>query len=323
MIIYILFDIYQINLMFFKIEYGTIENKIDITSFCVNKLTRENKIIIPANDNVRAIYFSDPHFGVVKQIFITDRLNNVSIHNDIETVVIDTNTNTVSSSVNLHIEKRLSSIQSQLKIHYGDFNEELPEQRMAVRYLTGNEKVLEIGSNIGRNSLVIAHILAEKNNHNLVTLESSEYIANQLRENKELNNATFQIESSALSKRSLIQSGWNTVESEIVLQGYQKVKTITLEELRKKYPIDFDTLILDCEGAFYYILMDMPEILDNINLIIMENDYHNTSHKEYVDDVLKKHGFYLDYVESGGSDLAYAIFPNCYNYFFEAWKRTL
>ena len=30
----------------------------------------------------------------------------------------------------------------------------------------------------------------------------------------------------------------------------------------------FDTLILDCEGAFYNILKDMPEILDNINLII-------------------------------------------------------
>ena len=38
---------------------------------------------------------------------------------------------------------------------------------MAVRYLTGNEKVLEFGGNIGRNSLVIAHIL----NNNSVSLE--------------------------------------------------------------------------------------------------------------------------------------------------------
>jgi FkbM family methyltransferase len=309
--------------MVFKIEYGTSQNKIDITSFCYSKLKRENRIIIPSNDNVRAIYFSDPHYAVVKKIFITDQFNNLNEYNSNETVVIDIETNKITSSVSEEINKRLADIQSKLKIRYGNFNDELPEQTMAVRYLTGDEKVLEIGSNIGRNSLVIAYILAEKNNHQLVTLECSEYIANQLRENKELNNATFHIESAALSKRNLIQRGWNTVESDIVLEGYQKVKTISLEELRQKYQIDFDTLVLDCEGAFYYILMDMPEILDNVKLIIMENDYHNTTHKEYVDDILKKHGFYLDYVESGGSDLAYSIFPNCYNYFFEAWKRTL
>jgi hypothetical protein len=35
----------------------------------------------------------------------------------------------------------------------------------------------------------------------------------------------------------------------------------------------FDTLVLDCEGAFYYILQDTPEILEGIKLLIMENDY--------------------------------------------------
>ena len=41
---------------------------------------------------------------------------------------------------------------------------------MVVRYLKGNERVLEIGGNIGRNSLVISSILG-KNSENLVVLE--------------------------------------------------------------------------------------------------------------------------------------------------------
>jgi hypothetical protein len=83
----------------------------------------------------------------------------------------------------------------------------------------------------------------------------------------------FFVENSALSKRPLIQKDWDTIVSDVVLEGYKKVNTITLEELHYKYKIEFDTLILDCEGAFYYILLDMPEILNNIKLIIVENDY--------------------------------------------------
>jgi len=183
---------------------------------------------------------------------------------------------------------------------------------MAVRYLNGNEKVLEIGGNIGRNSLVIASIL--ENDANFVTLESDKSISKQLKENRDLNNFGFHIENAALSNRKLIQRGWNTKPSDILEKGYKWVNTITFNELKEKYNIVFDTLVLDCEGAFYYILLDTPEILDNINLIIMENDYLDISHKEYVDNVLIKNKFYRDYVQTGG-------WGPCYNNFFEVWKK--
>ena len=92
------------------------------------------------------------------------------------------------------------------------------------------------------------------------------------------------------------------------------MNTLTIDELMNKYNIDFDTLVLDCEGAFYYILMDMPEILNNIKLIIMENDYNDISNKNYVDEILKKHNFKVDYQEPGG-------WGPCCNNFFEVWKR--
>jgi FkbM family methyltransferase len=213
------------------------------------------------------------------------------------------------------IDVILDFIQSKLKLKYGSFKEELPEQIMAVTYLTGNEKVLEIGGNIGRNSLIIGHILSENNNNNFVVLETDPKIAKQLTENRDLNNMKFHIENSALSKRKLIQKDWNTKESDVLLDGYTPVNIISWNKLLNKYNIKFDTLILDCEGAFYYILMDMPQILDNIKLIIMENDYHEIEKKNYVDSVLKKRGFYLDYVKSGG-------WGPCYNNFFEVWLKN-
>jgi FkbM family methyltransferase len=171
---------------------------------------------------------------------------------------------------------------------------------------------LEIGGNIGRNSLIIACLLA--NQQNLVTLESNLEIAAQLKENRDANQLQFHIETSALSKRALIQKGWDTLPSDTLQEGYSWVNTMTLDEIQTKYNIVFDTLVLDCEGAFYYILMDMPEILANINLIIMENDYTDIFRKQYIDNVLKKNGFYRDYAEGGG-------WGPCIDYFFEVWKK--
>jgi hypothetical protein len=59
--------------------------------------------------------------------------------------------------------------------------------------------------------------------------------------------------------------------------------------------------------------MDMPEILNNIKVIIMENDYKDITHKNYIDSILKEHNFYVDYSECGG-------WGPCYNNFFEVWK---
>ena len=298
-----------------KIQYGVFNRYIDVTDICLSKLTKDNIITIPSGDCNRANYFTDPLPGIVKKIFILN--NDVSTEYDQHTQIkikIEINVNTITSKNELNVDQKIKNIHSQLNIKHGTLWDEVPEQKMVIRYLTGNEKVLEIGGNIGRNSLVIASIL--KDQTNLVTLECDINIANQLRENRDLNNFNFHIENSALSNRKLIQKAWDTIPSNTLQEGYNWVDTITLNNLKTKYNIGFDTLVLDCEGAFYYILMDMPEILNNINLIIMENDYHEISKKNYVDEILTKNNFVLDYVESGG-------WGPCYNNFFEVWKKKL
>jgi FkbM family methyltransferase len=296
-----------------RIYYGITNHLLDITNICKEKFTNNNIISLPNGDYTRLHYFTDPIYGVHKKIFIENN-GSLTEYDEYTQIKINILDNTITAVTDSDINDRIQNIHSKLKINYGSLNDELPEQKMAIRYLTGNEKVLEIGGNIGRNSLIIASIL--KNKKNLVTLESDINIGKQLIENRNLNGFDFHIECSALSKRKLIQNHWNTIPSDTLQNGWTWVNTVTFESLKKKYNIEFDTLVLDCEGSFYYILMDMPEILNNINLIIMENDYFDISHKNYIDNILIKNNFQVVYMEPGG-------WGPCYNNFFEVWKKTI
>jgi FkbM family methyltransferase len=293
-----------------KILYGSsLTNSIDVTSICLSKLKTNDIIHIPVGDLSRTNFFTDPLYGILKKIIIlNDNITEYDVYTQIKINIID---NTIQSMCEKDLNETLEIIHSKLNIKYGKLNDELPEQKMVLKYFTGNEKVLEIGGNIGRNSLVIGSII---DNNNFVVLESDTNIANQLIENRDLNKFKFYVENSALSNRRLIQKEWDTIPSDTLQEGYSWVNTITLDNLKTKYNIVFDTLVLDCEGAFYYILMDMPEILNNIKLIIMENDYHDISHKKYIDDVLIKNNFYKHYQEEGG-------WGPCYDNFFEVWKK--
>ena len=323
-----------------RILYGAAPyHLMDITKVVLTHLVRNNVVILPKGDDDRAYLFTDPIPNVVKimkyiddnsvetiigpeyQAYI-DLEKKVVYMNDVPQYIKDIYPYETDVNRTHEIENKLREIHSTLTLAHGNMTQEFPEQGMAMRFLTGDEKVLEIGANVGRNSLLINSILSKKNNTNFVTLESDSAIATQLKENRDLNGMNFHIEASALSKRKLIQRGWDTVVSDSVLPGYHSVSTITWEELCAKYKIDFDTLILDCEGAFYYILNDMPEVLNNVNLIIMENDYYTESHKTYIDNTLTERGFKRAYVQCGGWECRhYNKFPNTYMNFFEVWKK--
>jgi FkbM family methyltransferase len=302
-----------------KILYGIENNNIDVTEICFSKLVYENNIIIPPKDGNRAQLFTDPLDGILKKIFISTD-NYLSEYDEDNMIKINIINKTIEVFDDNTIEKNIDSIHSKLKFNHGSLKDEYPEQSMAIRYLTGHEKVLEIGGNIGRNSLLIGYILGMKNNNNMVVLEPDEDIAKKLYENRDLNNFNFNIEVSALSKRKLIKKkgDWRSVVSDKVLENHTNLNTITLDDLNAKYNIEFDTLVLDCEGAFYYILMDMPEILNNINLIIMENDFCTMEHKNYVDQILKKNKFFVHYSESLIAPWGWQ--PG-YDNFYEVWMK--
>lgn len=303
-----------------QVNYGIPDQLFDITDKVTGLADRNGIANIPATDNSRADLFGDPLVGILKSIYITNLDTNTVTEYDItKQLMINILTGEVTE-VDMRTEAdnanaKLAELHSRLQIRHGSFTEEYPEQLMAARFLTGSEKVLEIGGNIGRNSLVIASILQSVGNTDMVTLECDPDIAAQLTENRDLNGLKFHIEASALSKTKLIQRGWDTMESKKLLPGYKWVPTITLAKLYAKYNIRFDTLVLDCEGAFYYILRDMPEILDPVKLIIMENDYHDIDHKNAIDRVLGKAGFTSIYQEAGG-------WGPCQSRFFEVFRKN-
>jgi len=311
------------------IKYGADYKNIDVTHIVYNKLIKQNIIYIPDGDGNRSSYFTDPLEYVLKSVFITDPENNTKKYDHTTKIYIDLNNDKIFTNKdvipeyikNIHVNysEKLSEIHKNMTIDYGDFSEEYPEQMMAIKNLTGDEKVLEIGGNIGRNSLIIAYILNQKNNNKLVTLESCKNIYQKLLHNK-LNNTNldFFVENCALSIKPLKQNRWDTsfYDGGILEKDYELVNTMTFQELQEKYQIEFDTLILDCEGAFYYILLDMPEILDNIKLIIIENDFKEEEQKKYFDETLLNRGFHNSYSE----DLI--IGPgNIRKNFYQVWKK--
>jgi hypothetical protein len=58
----------------------------------------------------------------------------------------------------------------------------------------------------------------------------------------------------------------------------------------------------------------MPEILNGVNKILMENDYKDLNHKIYIDNILKNKGFNVVFTESEN---------NCWkrDNFWEVWIR--
>lgn len=208
--------------------------------------------------------------------------------------------------------EKLKAIHSKLKILHGSLSEEYPEQFMTALYLSEEAKVLELGGNYGRNSCVIAAIL--KNPRNLVVMEPCGEYARLLRENRDVNGFQFHIEVSALSKVPMIQQGWKTIPSNVVLPGFFPVNTITFDELQKKYQIEFDTMVVDCEGALYYILNEEPDMLKNMNTIIIENDFEDGGHVGFVHDQFRRNGFQVVYTQAGG-------WGPCYHYFYQVWKK--
>jgi len=296
--------------MSLNIKYGIENNIINITEKALENCLFGTILYIPITN--RTELFGDPLPGIHKFIFINISSESF-IFNDTTEVFFNIPAKKClhDSFPIINYKEKLQKIQDNLLLKHGSFAEEYPEQLMTTRFLKGDEKVLEIGANLGRNSLIIASILHDSSN--LVSLECDYNYINGLIENKNANMLNFHIENAALSKRKLIQKGWNTEPSDILLPGYTSVNILSYDELMTKYKISFDTLILDCEGAFYYILMDMPEILTGIKLIIVENDYIDIIHKQYVDAKLLSLGFERVYSESGGGGV-------CWDRFYEVWK---
>ncbi|MHB1953589.1 MAG: hypothetical protein ACYCOU_07530 [Sulfobacillus sp.] len=307
-----------------QIFYGIPGDWRDVTVETLSQWSREGRLSVPMDDAVRARYLGDHLVGTLKYLKIEadnrellvppDRAMDLSI--DAPDLPVREGPREWYQKTGAQLEnpgERLSGIHQRLYLCYGNCYDEYPEQLMAVSFVSRNSRVLELGGNVGRNSCVIASILDD--DRNLVVLESCPESAHKLRVNRDLNGFRFSVEEAALSKVALIQKDWITVPSEIDLPGYHRVTTISYEQLKDRHPIAFDTLVCDCEGALYQILLDHPNFLDGFRTVVIENDFQEMSQKSFVDSEFLKVGLRLVYNQEGG-------FEPCYSCFYQVWQRV-
>lgn len=213
--------------------------------------------------------------------------------------------------------EKLKVIHNNLVLKGGDFTAEYPEQVMNVMFIKPDACVLELGTNIGRNSLIIATLLRDQ--RNFVTMECDPRMVDIATRNRDRNSYNFHIEPSALSETQLAQYHYGAHHTIPIVDGrlspnFTEINTITYENLKLKYNIPFDTLVADCEGALVFILGDTPQLLDHIHTVLMENDYFEIQQKLLVDNVLKSKNFKRVYHREGG-------WGPCYSFFFEVWQK--
>lgn len=313
-----------------KVLYGSDSNYIDITEKCTS-LCAERIAFVPADDEIRGEMFGDPIFGVVKDVVVTDdyHVRRVLSHSEVGVVIknrygkydLSQSPDLVWQAVkwsSLHPVYKLQVAHARLRLDHGSLCDELPEQLMAIQFVKPNACVLELGGNIGRNSCLIASILEDS--ANMVVFECDPNISLQLQQNRDQNGFRFAIETKALSKRRLIQNGWVTKpigDDQTVPLGWTVIDTIPWSQVQEKHvSLPFDTLVADCEGALYYILVDEPDFLTSFHTVILENDFLDIKHKEFVDAELARNGFRLVYNEP----LFNSTFP-CSDHFFQTWQK--
>lgn len=298
------------------IGYGIENRYLDVTLIALKQCIKNNILQIPSDEATRAKLFSDPIPGTRKHIcVVVDGIKTIYRQGDEMKIPFNMPLNLDLGQTMGYEEARnkLAQIHSSLVLKSGNLYDEYSEQIMSVMFIKPNDKVLEIGSNIGRNTLTISSLLADQNN--LVTLECDPKSYNILLENRDLNKHKFRAVNKALSYRPLVLSGWDSKPlTGDVPANHIKVDTITFDDLEESNNIKFDTLVADCEGALYYIFLDNPDVLNCINTIIVENDYHNLLHKEKVDNIVSCKGFQRVFFQPGG-------WGPCESRFYEVWKK--
>ena len=200
-------------------------------------------------------------------------------------------------------------------------NEEIPEQLMAVKHITPDSIVLELGGSIGRNSCVINSILDNKSNH--IVVEPSTGELTTLTQNRDSNHFGFFIENSAISNVPLYSLGWQTYTVQI--PNSVQVKTIDYNDLLEKYKLKFNTLVIDNEGHFVGMLKDYPAILDDIRLLIIEHDFNTEDDLCYFKQIMTQSGFIMSDMflknERYGPGINWVDGLNTDPVFVSVWKK--
>ena len=152
---------------------------------------------------------------------------------------------------------------------------EAPERRAIRRFLPADAKVLELGGCLGVVSALINRRLADPAQH--VVVEPDAETAAVLRRNRDRNGCAFHVAEGAVTlRRGLRLARRYNPASSTVYRGEQGtlIDAFTVDELAARHGVDFDTIVMDIEGAERYFVREFPGALARCRLVIMEIHAH-------------------------------------------------
>jgi three-Cys-motif partner protein len=56
------------------------------------------------------------------------------------------------------------------------------------------------------------------------------------------------------------------------IEKWKQINTKTWDEIKNKYNMNFNTLVVVCQGALYYIIKENPDFVESFDKIIIENE---------------------------------------------------
>jgi len=171
------------------------------------------------------------------------------------------------------------------------YSDEVPERLSAFYFVEPTDYVLEIGGNVGGVSLVIAEKLNDSSKQ-LVVLEPGYEDFAKLNENMKQYKKQFQVfHGPIVAEGQHIKCERKNRNEYVVCTevSYPMDNNITFTQLEQKFQIQFDTLVIDCEGCYTKLLRQGLEsgTMKNIRKIIIEWD------GDFLEQEFFQHGFKL------------------------------
>jgi hypothetical protein len=164
-------------------------------------------------------------------------------------------------------------------------NAEVTEQELSDKYINSSDVVLELGARYGTVSCLVNKKLNDKKLHYVVEPDSR--VWNALEKNKTINSCEFNIMKGVIGEKKykLQGGGYGTTVIESDESDESDIKTFSLPE------IDFNTLIVDCEGCFENFYRENKEFVNGLDKIMYETDYPDKCDYNFIQNELLKAGF--------------------------------
>lgn len=182
------------------------------------------------------------------------------------------------------------------------------------KYIPPTATVMEIGARVGASSCCIANTL--HNSGRLIVVEGDPLVWQALSDNLRTNNCQARLWMGVLASKpakknkkrngseyttNFLTYGQNKTGLLLADSYSMDIPYISPTQIQMRYKLQVDTLVVDCEGCFDPILREFPQILDNVNLVLLEADYgigwqrQGFANYSWVKSTIQSKGFHLVY----------------------------